>query len=234
MSRSAEQEGDGQTPRVDVLIPAFDEAPYVGTVVRAALAAGTGRVLVVDDGSTDGTSQTATAAGAEVLTLPENRGKGGALQAGAAALTSEVIVMLDADLVGLEPEHVMALAAPVLEGRAEMTRGAFEGGRWTTTTAQHVAPQLSGQRAVKRSLLLGVPGLAESRYGVEVAITFHAADAGWRCLNVPLPGVSQIMKEEKRGFWRGARVRVRMYLDILRAMTHRRRAPRHRGERNWR
>ncbi len=234
MSRPEDVAGDMHAASVDVLIPAFDEAPNVGTVVREALAAGAGRVLVVDDGSIDGTSQAASAAGAEVLTLPENRGKGGALHAGASALTSEVIVMLDADLVGLQPEHVMALAAPVLEGRADMTRGTFEGGRWATTTAQHMAPQLSGQRAVKRTLLLEVPGLADSRYGVEVAITFHAADSGWRCLNVPLPGVSQIMKEEKHGFWRGGRVRLRMYRDILRALVRRGKAPRHRGERNWR
>lgn len=213
----------------DVLIPAFDEALGVSAVVEAALAAGADRVLVVDDGSTDTTASVAAGAGAEVMRLPENRGKGGALHAGASELTGAVVVMLDADLVGLEGEHVLALARPVASGAADMARGSFVGGRWATTAAQQVAPQLTGQRAMRRDLLLGIPGLATSRYGVEVAITRHASASGWRCVTVPLHGVSQVMKEEKRGFWRGARVRLRMYRDIVSAILQRGGAGRARG-----
>lgn len=210
----------------DIVIPAYQEAANVDRVVRAALAAGLGRVLVVDDGSTDATAEVARAAGADVLSLAANRGKGGALQAGVQACTSPVVVLLDADLIGLEPRHVMALAEPVLSGRADMARGAFAGGRWATTAAQQMTPQLNGQRAVLRELLLSVPHLAGSRYGVEVAITRQAAAQGWRCVNVPLPGVSQVMKEEKHGFWRGLKARMRMYRDILATLLGVRRAPR--------
>ncbi len=208
----------------DVIIPAYQEAPNVGRVVEVALAAGIGRVLVVDDGSTDETATVARTAGAEVLSLPNNRGKGGAIVAGANACTGAVIVMLDADLVGLKPEHVAALAEPVCGGWADMARGTFEGGRWRTTTAQHVTPQLNGQRGVRRELLLAVPDLEGSRYGVEVAITMHAAAAGWRCVSVPLQGVSQVMKEEKLGFWRGLRVRLGMYGDIVATFLRTRRS----------
>lgn len=218
----------GATREFDVLIPAYDEAQSVSAVVATALAAGARRVLVVDDGSSDATAQVAKEAGAEVLRLSTNRGKGGALFEGATELTSEVLVMLDADLVGLTPQHVVELAEPILTGAADMARGSFEGGRWATTAAQQVAPQLNGQRAMKRTSLLAVPGLATSRYGVEVAITLHASNEGWRCVNVPLPGVSQIMKEEKRGFWRGVSVRVKMYGDILSTLLRRGRSP-HQG-----
>lgn len=211
----------------DVIIPAYQEEPNVGRVVEVALAAGLGRVLVVDDGSTDGTTAAAKAAGAEVLSLPSNRGKGGAIVAGANACTAEVVVMLDADLVGLKPEHVVALADPVCARGADMARGTFEGGRWRTTTAQHVAPQLNGQRGIRRELLLEVPDLDSSRYGVEVAITLHAAAEGWRCVNVPLEGVSQVMKEEKLGFWRGLKVRLRMYRDIVATLLRSRRPAKH-------
>ena len=197
------------------LIPAFDEAPNVARVVRAAQRTGLGRVLVVDDGSTDGTAAAARAAGAEVLTLGENAGKGGALAAGAAALSEDVLVLLDADLVGLIPEQILDLAAPVLRGEADMTRGSFTGGRWRTTAAQKIAPQLSGQRAVLRDKLLSVPGLAESRYGVEVAITREAKERDWRLVEVDLPGVSQVMKEEKLGRWSGFVARLKMYRDVL-------------------
>ena len=198
-----------------MVIPAYNEAANVARVVGVARAAALGLVLVVDDGSKDATAEIARYAGAEVLTLAQNRGKGGAVVAGAAHLCAEVVVLLDADLLGLTPQHVRALAEPVLTGTAEMTRGIFSGGRWRTTTAQRLTPQLNGQRGVLREKLLEVEGLAESRYGLEVAITEHAKRAGWRVTEVPLPGMSQVMKEEKRGFWLGFRVRLRMYAEIL-------------------
>lgn len=200
-----------------VLIPAYNEADHVARVVGTAKATGYA-VWVVDDGSEDATAECARKAGAEVLTLPQNQGKGGAVFAGAARVDAEVVVLLDADLLGLRPEHVTALAEPVLAGRATMTRGVFAGGRWRTTTAQRLTPQLNGQRAVLRERLLGVPGLAKSRYGIEVLITEHAKRAGWAVQDVALPGVSQVMKEEKRGFWVGAGVRLQMYGEIFRQL----------------
>ncbi len=200
--------------RCAVLIPAYNEAAHVGRVVEVARTVGC-EVWVIDDGSSDLTAQTARAAGAEVLTLPENQGKGGAVFAGAAHVDTDVVVLLDADLLGLTPQHIRALAEPVLSGRATMTRGVFSGGRWRTTAAQRLTPQLNGQRAVLREKLLEAEGLAESRYGLEIAITEHAKRAGWCVLDVPLGGVSQVMKEEKRGFWVGSGVRLKMYAEIF-------------------
>jgi glycosyltransferase involved in cell wall biosynthesis len=172
-------------------------------------------VLVVDDGSNDGTAAAARAAGADVLRLELNRGKGGALAAAAEAVDTTVVVLLDADLTDLTPAHIHDLAAPVLAGEVDMTRGTFAGGRWRTDTAQRLVPQLNGQRALRRELLLSVPGLAESRYGVEIAITSQARRQGWTTRDVPLIGVSQVMKEEKRGWWQGVTARLAMYRDVL-------------------
>jgi glycosyltransferase involved in cell wall biosynthesis len=199
-----------------VLIPAFEEAATVATVIRVALEADVGPVVVIDDGSRDATATVAERAGAEVLRLDVNVGKGGAVAAGARARTEAVVVLLDADLTGLRPVHVRALAQPVRTGEVDMTRGVFEGGRWMTTAAQHVAPLLNGQRAIRRELLLEVEGLETSRYGVEVAITGHGRRRHWRTRDVALADVSQVMKEEKRGWWRGQRVRWRMYGEIVR------------------
>ena len=207
-----------------VLIPAFDEAATIADVVATAREAQIGRVLVVDDGSSDGTGAVARGAGADVLRLEENRGKGAAVAAGAAALDGDVVLLLDADLTGLAPEHLRALAEPVLQGAADMARGVFVGGRWRTSAAQRLVPQLNGQRALRRDALLSVPGLRDSGYGVEIAITDHAERSAWRCCDVPLLGVSQVMKEEKRGLWRGLGVRLRMYREILATWLRRRRA----------
>ncbi len=198
-----------------ILIPAYNEATRLGRVVETALGAALGPVLVVDDGSTDATADVAEDIGADVLRLPHNLGKGGAVFEGAKRLGTDVVVMIDADLTGLTEAHLHTLAKPVLEGAVEMTRGIFVGGRWRTTTAQRIAPQLNGQRGIVRERLLEVTGLRLSRYGIEIAITEHAKKARWRTLDVAMPGVSQVMKEEKRGVLLGFIVRLRMYREIL-------------------
>lgn len=203
--------------RCAILIPAHDEEARVAQVVAAACAARCGVVLVVDDGSRDGTSAAARAAGAEVLAMDANRGKGGALLAGATRLDAEVVVLVDADLIGLRPQHVRDLADPVLAGEADMTRGIFAGARWATTTAQRLAPQLGGQRALRRRDLLALRDLGASRYGVEILLAEAARRHGWTTRDVPLQGVSQVMKEEKLGWLQGIAARAGMYRDIVAA-----------------
>jgi len=201
--------------RCGILIPAYNEEAFVAAVVKTAIASGLGPVLVVDDGSTDSTAGVARQAQAEVLSLGSNGGKGGAVYAGAAQLDTDVVVLIDADLTNLQIEHLRQLAEPVLRGQVDMVRGVFVGGRWLTETAQKLAPQLSGQRAVLRSRLLEVEGLKESRYGVEIAIAKHAKRANWRIVEVPLLGVSQVIKEEKHGLLRGLLIRFKMYGEVL-------------------
>ena len=209
-----------------ILIPALDEAGTVAEVVAVARAADVGPVVVIDDGSSDGTAAVAAAAGAEVLRLDDNHGKGGAVAAGARARRERVVVLLDADLIGLTPAHVRALLRPVVNGATDMTRGVFVGGRWRTNVAQQLVPVLNGQRAIRRADLLAVEGLDDSGYGIEVAIADHAKRHGWRTEDVPLAGVSQVMKEEKRGTWRGTLIRLRMYAEIVGQLVRRALHPR--------
>ena len=105
--------------------------------------------MVVDDGSADDTSTKARAAGAEVIKLPENRGKGGAIAAGLARCATPYVILMDADLVGLQKGHIEALLAPVSSGQADMSVGIFQKGRWNTDLAQKLSPNLSGQRAFR-------------------------------------------------------------------------------------
>jgi glycosyltransferase involved in cell wall biosynthesis len=205
-----------------ILIPAFNEEKTIARIVGVTLESGLGPVLVVDDGSSDSTSTVAEQAGATVLKLGKNLGKGGAVFEGATRLRTDIVLLIDADLTGLTTQHLKNLAQPVLEKRAEMTRGVFTGGRWATTAAQQLTPVLNGQRAIVRENLLAVPGLRESRFGIEVAITEHAKRCAWRTTDVALPNVSQVMKEEKRGFWQGLKYRVWMYADIFRTYVKRR------------
>jgi putative flippase GtrA len=109
--------------RATVIVPALDEATAIaGTVraIRAALAeieaAGGLEVVVVDDGSRDGTADAALGGGADqVVVLPENRGKGAAVRAGVAAANGRTIAFTDADLA-YSPDQLLRVIAEVEAG----------------------------------------------------------------------------------------------------------------------
>ena len=213
---------------VCVVVPAFNEAARIGVVLDTLCKAPTvDQIVVVDDGSRDGTAavvnEHAGKANGKIrlVTHPTNLGKGAAMRAGAEATDAPVIVFFDADLIGLKPEHVEDVIRPVATGRATMALGVFRGGRGATTLAQILAPNISGQRAIRRDVFLKIPQLTEAGYGVELAITNYVLGEGLPVKRVILWNVSHPMKEEKLGVWRGTAARVRMYHQMLPQFLHR-------------
>ena len=199
---------------IGILIPAFDEELTVADVVKVALETGLGEVVVVADGCSDATAKVARAAGARVLEYQPNRGKGGAVAAGIAIMTQDTLVLLDADLVNLTPNHVRAMLEPLQSGEADTTVGLFSGGGGITDFGNRATPQWSGQRAIPRALLTRVPDLENRKYAIELAITDQIQLEGLRCKFVNLEGVSQRLKEQKLGLVRGFFRRLKMYWQI--------------------
>lgn len=206
---------------VALIIPAYNEEHRIGRVIRAALATEwVDEVIVVSDGSTDGTVQVAQSIpGISVLDLRDNLGKGGAMAAGARMTQAPVLAFLDADLEGLEPSHIDEYIAPVAIDFCDMCVGIFKGGKVLSDTAQFISPFLSGQRAMRRELFEAVPFIQELRMGVEVAINHTARKRHARIARVVLRGVSNVHKEEKYGFVKGMAERTRMYGEIAEAMV---------------
>lgn len=204
------------TMRTAAIIPAYNEELTVGDVVRRTRASGlVDEVIVVNDGSTDNTSFAARNAGATVIDLPKNLGKGAALRVGIEGLNADLILFLDADLVGLEGDHIRSLLEPVRSGEADMSLGIFAGGRFSTDLAQKIAPFLSGQRAIRGALLSGLSAIDVNRFGVEIALTRFVLKNNLRVKRVILRGLTHRMKEEKLGFLRGFIARLKMYYDIV-------------------
>jgi hypothetical protein len=96
----------------------------------------------------------------------------------------------------------------------------FQGGRGATDLAQKLTPALSGQRLIARDVLLAVPDLAKTRYGIEMAITEHLKQQRLKLHIVTWQGVSQVMKEEKRGLLLGFVYRLKMYGQIIGTIVH--------------
>lgn len=206
--------------RVTAIIPAYNEEKRIEAVLNAVKDSSlVNEIIVVDDGSEDKTAEVASASGVNVIINDKNIGKGGALCKGLKNCQSEIILFLDADLCGFETEDAENLLKPVLSGEYDMTLGIFTDGRLSTDFAQKVAPFLSGQRAIKRQILKEISGLEISRYGVEVALTRYVKNNNIRIKEVYLRDVSHVMKEEKRGIIRGLTERLKMYRDIVKAMT---------------
>lgn len=205
--------------KVSAIIPAFNEAERVAAVIDPLLSTPVvDEVVVVDDGSTDGTAAAAARPGVRVVRLPENRGKAAAMAAGVEASQGDVLLFLDADLVGLTPRHVEEMVRAYREGDADVVLAVFRDGRIGTDLSQRIASFLSGQRVMSRALWERARGVVEdTEFGVETALARLALREGWRKRRVILRGVSHVRKEEKRGFWRGFADRLVMYGHVARS-----------------
>jgi len=206
--------------KVSVIIPAYNEEATVGAVIDAARQVeDVAEVIVVSDGSTDGTVDVARAHGAVVIALESNRGKAAAMKAGLAAAAHPIVLFLDADLIGLRPDHVRKLIEPITSGRADVALGVMRRGRPATDLAQVVTPFLSGMRAGKVEVFEALRDLDDrAGWGAEIALTLWARENKCVTEEVRVDGVTQRMKEEKVGFAKGFRARMRMYWDILRVV----------------
>ncbi|MCX6368753.1 MAG: glycosyltransferase family 2 protein [Armatimonadetes bacterium] len=209
--------------RVIAVVPAYNEGRRIVPVLDTLAAApSVDAIVAVDDGSRDDTfavasQHPAVATGKlRVVQQNPNQGKGAAMQRGAdEAEGADILLFLDADLTGLTVEHVERLLAPVRSGEKVMALGVFRGGNFWTTLAQILAPNISGQRAIRRDVFLNVPCLADARYGVELAITSFVMGEGLPMTDVVLKDVSHPTKERKLGLLPGVVARCRMYQQMM-------------------
>ncbi|MFQ5741857.1 MAG: glycosyltransferase, partial [Acidobacteriota bacterium] len=171
-----------QRLKISVVLPAYNEAEFIGKVISAAKeVAEVDEVLVINDGSTDETANVAKEAGARVVSHKINRGKGFAMKTGCEKAIGDVLIFLDADLINIQPETIRRIIEPFKEGYDFVkTRFRRRGGRVTQLTARpllgHFLPEideqfeqpLSGQIGIKKELMQKLD--LEVDMGVDIGI----------------------------------------------------------------
>ena len=172
-------------------------------------------VIVVDDGSTDGTADCASDAGARVISLPSNGGKAAAMEKGVAVARHDIIFFSDADLTGLTAEKVDLIVAPVVAGDYDMFVGIRGRKTYWTNRLLHFTPILGGERALRRALWDQVPAAHKKNFQIEIALNYYAKLNGHHMGFTVVHGVGQVIKERKRGVLRGLWARTLMIRDIV-------------------
>lgn len=209
----------GSLMKIATIIPAFNEELRIGNVIDVVKQLDIiDEIIVVDDGSADTTYKVAIKKGVKAVKLHRNQGKGAAIMEGLKHTNANIIVLLDADLIGLTPQHIFNLIEPIQSKKCAMTYGLFLNGRFGTDFAQKLTPCLTGQRAIKREIFEAIEHLELTRYGVELALTRYVKKNKIPSMKISMENMSHVTKEEKLGLLKGLMARFKMYLEILKTI----------------
>lgn len=229
--------------RISLVVPAYNEAPTIGRVLkRIAELPIDYQIVVVDDGSDDGTAVEAEAAiaGPFVCIRHEaNLGKGAAIRSALPHIDGEIVVIQDAD-AEYDPADVPALVQPIIDGYADVVYGSrllggkpqraflfwhFVGNRvlsgltdvlYNTT----ITDMETGYKAFRSDVLRGLD-LREDRFGIEPELTAQVCKQKLRIYEVPVSYYGRTYAEGKKITWRDG---LRAIAVLLRVRVRRRSA----------
>lgn len=217
--------------RVSFLIPAFNEAGTIGEVLeRIAALDLDAQMIVIDDGSTDGTAEVverfAESRDGVVLVRQANRGKGAALRAAIEHIDGEIAVIQDADME-YDPADVPALIEPIVRGAADVVYGSrLSGGKpqraymfWHMVGNRFLSlltgilfnttlsDMETGYKAFKVEVLQSLR-LRQNGFGIEPEITARICQRKLRVYELPIAYYGRTYAEGKKITWRDGLVAV--------------------------
>jgi glycosyltransferase involved in cell wall biosynthesis len=209
--------------KLSIIIPSFNEAATIQTLITRVKKQNLGNIgkeiIVVDDGSQDGTGKILQKiSGIKTIRLVRNQGKGAAVRAGVKLASGDYILIQDADLE-YDPVDIPELLAPVLSGKAEVVYGSrFLGPHRNMLYWHMLANKLLslltnvfydttlsdmevGYKLFPRQLLLSLD-LKENRFGFEPEVTSKILKQGIRIFEVPISYAGREVKDGKKITWK--------------------------------
>ena len=214
----------GEVADVSVVMPAFNEAERIQEAIRRVLALDfVAELLVVDDGSTDGTPELVQHVNddrVQLIEQPVNQGKGAALRTGFAAATAPFVAVHDADLE-YDPADIARLLGPLRDGRADVVYGSrFIGsdehrvlyywhsvGNKVLTTLSNMVTNINltdmetCTKVFRKDVIQSID-LEEDRFGFEPEVTAKIANGGYRIYEVGVSYSGRTYAEGKKIGWK--------------------------------
>ena len=215
--------------QTSVVIPAFNEADVIGEVIAGLIrSAAWHEILVVDDGSSDGTGAAAEAAGARAIRHPYNKGNGASVKSGIREATGEYILIIDADgqhppddatrVVSRLGEYDLVVAARAHSTQATLGRrlgNQLLNGLASYLTGRQIPDLTSGFRAARRAHLREFLHLLPNRFSTPTTTTLAFVKAGYSVHFEPIEARQRIGHSKIRL----ARDGAKFFLIVLKVVT---------------
>ena len=209
--------------KLSVVIPVFNEIRTIEEILRRVQAVEFDKeIIVVDDGSTDGTRDLLRGIeekNVKVLLHEANGGKGAAIRTGLGHVEGDVVIIQDADLE-YDPRDYAALLRPILEGKADVVYGSrflggphrvlyfwhYVGNRVLTLlsnmfTNLNLSDMETGYKALRTEVVRSIR-IRSNRFGFEPEVTAKVAKARWRVFEVPISYWGREYSEGKKIGWK--------------------------------
>ncbi len=215
--------------RVTAIVSVYNEENTVKNVVTSILKCGAvDELIVVDDGSIDNTKEIlkglSKSKKLHYIRFDKNRGKSYAMVAGVENANGDIVVFVDADLVGLRCEHIEKLVSPLLLNKADMVIGrrSYEAALKIDIT-KPIDVWLGGERACYRKDILPIlDAVRESKFGIETLLNLYFKSKNKTIEIVDLDGLIHLKKYEKYRFGIAALNYTKATLQIAKAVINNR------------